>query len=244
MRWTHPRAGGNRHNHRRAIRGAAERYCVRVGRGSGVGRAIARQTRGLINFPSTHSYRSSRTAGVCRPSLPRRSTLPGARGLCTKDWVVGDLGRGSKARLLSRRRQPQQQYCVRRPQPFLAARLAEPRRFGAFPYCHRAREGRSLAMATAGGLLRQGGGRIARAIRERQSAVMGVTPFKRPAGRVASAATLSKTYLSRDRPAESARMFPIMAAALSADDDSNSPVTADPMRIFLVGPTVEVVSVD
>ena len=40
MRWTHPRAGGNRHNHRRAIRSAAERYCVRVGRGSGVGRAI------------------------------------------------------------------------------------------------------------------------------------------------------------------------------------------------------------
>jgi len=40
MRWTHPRPGGNRHNHRRAIRGAAERYCVRVGRGSGVGRPI------------------------------------------------------------------------------------------------------------------------------------------------------------------------------------------------------------
>src|SRR5215510_9815551 len=40
MRWTHPRAGGNRHNHRRAIRGAAERYCVRVGRVSGLGRPI------------------------------------------------------------------------------------------------------------------------------------------------------------------------------------------------------------
>ena len=40
MRWTHPRAGGNRHNHRRAIRGAAERYCVRVGRSSGIGRPI------------------------------------------------------------------------------------------------------------------------------------------------------------------------------------------------------------
>jgi hypothetical protein len=36
--WTHPRPGGNRHNHRRAIRGAAERYCVRVGR---VGRSHA-----------------------------------------------------------------------------------------------------------------------------------------------------------------------------------------------------------
>src|SRR5262245_39457541 len=40
MRWTHPRPGGNRHNHRRAIRGAAKRYCVPVGRGSGVGRPI------------------------------------------------------------------------------------------------------------------------------------------------------------------------------------------------------------
>jgi uncharacterized protein YcgI (DUF1989 family) len=40
MRWTHPRPGGTRHNHRRAIRGAAERYCVRVGRGGGVGRPI------------------------------------------------------------------------------------------------------------------------------------------------------------------------------------------------------------
>src|SRR5262245_62643999 len=40
MRWTHPRAGGKRHNHRRAIRGAAERYCVRVGRVSGLGRPI------------------------------------------------------------------------------------------------------------------------------------------------------------------------------------------------------------
>jgi His Kinase A (phospho-acceptor) domain/GAF domain len=40
MHWTHPRPGGNRHNHRRAIRGTAERYCVRVGRGSGVGRPV------------------------------------------------------------------------------------------------------------------------------------------------------------------------------------------------------------
>jgi hypothetical protein len=45
MRWTHPRPGGNRHNHRRAIRGAAERYCLRVGRGSGVGRPILWQLR-------------------------------------------------------------------------------------------------------------------------------------------------------------------------------------------------------
>src|SRR5262249_39012267 len=40
MGWTHPRAGGNRHNPRRAIRGAAGRYLVNVGRGSGVGRPI------------------------------------------------------------------------------------------------------------------------------------------------------------------------------------------------------------
>ena len=32
MRWTHPRPGGNRDNHRRAIRGAAERYCDPVAR--------------------------------------------------------------------------------------------------------------------------------------------------------------------------------------------------------------------
>src|SRR5262245_18439302 len=41
MRWTHPRPGGNGHNHRRAIRGATERYSVRVGRSdSGTGRPI------------------------------------------------------------------------------------------------------------------------------------------------------------------------------------------------------------
>jgi len=38
MRWTHPRPGGNRHNHRRAIRGAA--HCERVGRSKGHGRPI------------------------------------------------------------------------------------------------------------------------------------------------------------------------------------------------------------
>jgi hypothetical protein len=39
--WTHPRPGGNRDNHRRAIRGAAERYCERVGLSpTGSGRAI------------------------------------------------------------------------------------------------------------------------------------------------------------------------------------------------------------
>jgi hypothetical protein len=32
MRWTHPRPGGNRDNHRRAIRGAAKRYCDPVAR--------------------------------------------------------------------------------------------------------------------------------------------------------------------------------------------------------------------
>jgi hypothetical protein len=40
MRWTHPRPGGNKHNHRRAIRGAAERYCERVGRSNGHGRPV------------------------------------------------------------------------------------------------------------------------------------------------------------------------------------------------------------
>jgi hypothetical protein len=40
LEWTHPRGRGTGHNRRRSVRRVCERYCIRVGRGAGVGRPI------------------------------------------------------------------------------------------------------------------------------------------------------------------------------------------------------------
>jgi hypothetical protein len=38
--WTHSRGRGAGHNKRRSVRRVCERYCIRVGRGAGIGRPI------------------------------------------------------------------------------------------------------------------------------------------------------------------------------------------------------------
>ena len=40
VEWSHPRPGTDWHHARRSVRRVCERHCVRVGRGSGVGRPI------------------------------------------------------------------------------------------------------------------------------------------------------------------------------------------------------------
>ena len=40
MDWSHPRPGTNRHHARRSVRRVCERYCKRVGRGTGIGRPL------------------------------------------------------------------------------------------------------------------------------------------------------------------------------------------------------------
>ena len=93
MRWTHPRPGGNTHNHRRAIRGAAERYCERVGRASTVGRPILwklKQERAILaklsqvkeltaNIYSTHNRMCH---GEARNGAATEKIASGAEGPC------------------------------------------------------------------------------------------------------------------------------------------------------------------
>ena len=50
MDWSHPRPGTNWHHARRSVRRVCERYCERVGRGTGIGRPLLWRLRNDAKF--------------------------------------------------------------------------------------------------------------------------------------------------------------------------------------------------